>query len=409
MSMLESYKYYVLWAVLGSLWLWGLIPALRFICYAICIFLFCLSFTFNAKKDEQLSVFKWRNLPLFFCGAILLNMISCFINRKQSIALSFQITEYLYLFYFLFFYVFVKSKISIINCEWLIKILFFTFALAYLLEYFVFFPRPVIAPLYFEITEHRMRLYGQMISFLGYFFFLNKLLCKDGNKAVNIVGISLGLVIILTLGFRSTLVATIVVSVFMIYKVQGRITGLLKSLFLFAILLIIVINTDFGENIINKMLERQATDNFDNSDYIRILEWNYYTTNHFLNGFDYFFGSGIPSEYSVYGKNMFSLANFNQYGEVTSSIAQWRDWGIIGFSWILGLPATLVLILLFVILIFTNVDKEFMYIKCTYIFLFFISITTMEIYRQGAFVFHALSLYMIYRLKIERIIWNQEF
>lgn len=409
MSMLESYKYYVLWAVLGSLWLWGLIPALRFICYAICIFLFCLSFTFNAKKDEQLSVFKWRNLPLFFCGAILLNMISCFINRKQSIALSFQITEYLYLFYFLFFYVFVKSKISIINCEWLIKVLFFTFALAYLLEYFIFFPRLVITPLYFEITEHRMRLYGQMISFLGYFFFLNKLLCKDGNKTVNIVGISLGLVIILTLGFRSTLVATIVVSVFMIYKVQGRITGLLKSLFLFAILLIIVINTDFGENIINKMLERQATDNFDNSDYIRILEWNYYTTNHFLNGFDYFFGSGIPSEYSVYGKNMFSLANFNQYGEVTTSIAQWRDWGIIGFSWILGLPATLVLILLFVILIFTNVDKEFMYIKCTYIFLLFISITTMEIYRQGAFVFHALSLYMIYRLKIERIIWNQEF
>lgn len=409
MSMLESYKYYVLWAVLGSLWLWGLIPALRFICYAICIFLFCLSFTFNAKKDEQLSVFKWRNLPLFFCGAILLNMISCFINRKQSIALSFQITEYLYLFYFLFFYVFVKSKISIINCEWLIKVLFFTFALAYLLEYFIFFPRLVITPLYFEITEHRLRLYGQMISFLGYFFFLNKLLCKDGNKTVNIVGISLGLVIILTLGFRSTLVATIVVSVFMIYKVQGRITGLLKSLFLFAILLIIVINTDFGENIINKMLERQATDNFDNSDYIRILEWNYYTTNHFLNGFDYFFGSGIPSEYSVYGKNMFSLANFNQYGEVTTSIAQWRDWGIIGFSWILGLPATLVLILLFVILIFTNVDKEFMYIKCTYIFLLFISITTMEIYRQGAFVFHALSLYMIYRLKIERIIWNQEF
>ena len=247
-----------------------------------------------------------------------------------------------------------------------------------------------------------MRLYGQMISFLGYFFFLNKLLCKDGNKTVNIVGISSGLIIVLTLGFRSTLVATIVVSVFMIYKVQGRITGLFKSLLLFAVLLIIVINTEFGADIINKMLERQETDNFDNSDYIRILEWNYYTTNHFLNGFDYFFGSGIPSDNSVYGKNMASLASFNQYGEITTSVTQWRDWGIIGFSWILGLPATFVFIILFVILIFTNVDKRFMYIRCTYIFLCFICITTMEIFRQGAFVFHALSLYMIYRLKIER-------
>ncbi len=402
MSKLKSYKYYVLWAVLGSLWLWGLIFALRFICYAICIFLFCLSFTFIIKKDKQLSVFKWRNLPLFFCGAILLNMISCFINRKQSIALSFQIVEYLYLFYFLFFYVFVKSKISIINCEWLIKILFFSFALAYLLEYFVFFPKPVITPLYFEVREHRLRLYGQMIAFIGYFFFLNKLLCKEGNKIVNIVGIVLGLIIVTTLGFRSTLVATIVVSVFMIYKVQGRITGLFKSLFLFAILFIVVINTEFGADIINKMLERQETDNFDNSDYIRILEWNYYTTNHFLNGFDYFFGSGIPSDNSVYGKNMFSLASFNQYGEVTTSIAQWRDWGVIGFSWILGLPATIVLLLLIFIMIFANLDKRYMYIKCTYIFLFFISITTMEIFRAGAFVFHALSLYMIYRLKIER-------
>lgn len=400
MSKLKPYKYYVLWAVLGSLWLWGLISTLRFICYAICIFLFCLSFTFIIKKDKQLSVFKWRNLPLFFCGAILLNMISCFINRKQSIALSFQIIEYLYLFYFLFFYVFVKSKISIINCEWLIKILFFTFALAYLLEYFVFFPKPVITPLYFEVGEHRMRLYGQIICFIGYFFFLNKLLCKQGSHLVNVTGIALGLIIILTLGFRSTLIGTIAVSIFMIYRVQGRLTSIVRSFVLLVILICVVMNTEFGEKVISNMLERQATDNFDNTDYIRILEWNYYTTNHFINGYDYFFGSGIPSNYSAYGRQIASLASFNQFGEVTTSVAQWRDWGIIGFSWILGLPATFILILLFGILIFTKVDKKYMYLKCTYCLLLLISITTMELFRQGAFVFHALSLYMIYRLKI---------
>lgn len=400
MSKLKPYKYYVLWVVLGSLWLWGLISTLRFICYAICIFLFCLSFTFIIKKDKQLSVFKWRNLPLFFCGAILLNMISCFINRKQSIALSFQIIEYLYLFYFLFFYVFVKSKISIINCEWLIKILFFTFALAYLLEYFVFFPKPVIKPLYFEVGEHRMRLYGQIICFIGYFFFLNKLLCKQGAHLVNVTGIALGLIIILTLGFRSTLIGTIAVSIFMIYRVQGRLTSIVRSFVLLVILICVVMNTEFGEKVISNMLERQATDNFDNTDYIRILEWNYYTTNHFINGCDYFFGSGIPSNYSAYGRQIASLASFNQFGEVTTSVAQWRDWGIIGFSWILGLPATFTLILLFGILIFTKVDKKYMYLKCTYCLLLLISITTMELFREGAFVFHALSLYMIYRLKI---------
>lgn len=398
MHKVRSYKYYVLWGALFSLWFWGIMSSLRYICYAICITLFC--FFCLTMKDKQLRQYKWGQLPLFFCIAILLNIMSCYINRQQNIVLSFQITEYLYLFYFLFFYVFVKSKISIISCEWLIKVLFFTFSIAYLLEYFVFFPKPVIKPLYFEVVEHRMRLYGQMICFIGYFFFLNKLLCKQGARLVNVTGIALGLIIILTLGFRSTLIGTIAVSIFMIYRVQGRLTSIVRSFFLLAILICVVMNTEFGEKVISNMLERQATDNFDNTDYIRILEWNYYTTNHFINGYDYFFGSGIPSNYSAYGRQIASLASFNQFGEVTTSVAQWRDWGIIGFSWILGLPATFTLILLFRILIFTKVDKKYMYLKCTYCLLLLISITTMELFREGAFVFHALSLYMIYRLKI---------
>lgn len=398
MHKVRSYKYYVLWGVLFSLWFWGIMSSLRYICYAICITLFC--FLCLTVKDKQLRQYKWGQLPLFFCIAILLNIMSCYINRQQNIVLSFQITEYLYLFYFLFFYVFVKSKISVISCEWLIKVLFFTFSIAYLLEYFVFFPKPVIKPLYFEVVEHRMRLYGQMICFIGYFFFLNKLLCKQGARLVNVTGIALGLIIILTLGFRSTLIGTIAVSIFMIYRVQGRLTSIVRSFVLLAILICVVMNTEFGEKVISNMLERQATDNFDNTDYIRILEWNYYTTNHFINGYDYFFGSGIPSNYSAYGRQIASLASFNQFGEVTTSVAQWRDWGIIGFSWILGLPATFTLILLFGILIFTKVDKKYMYLKCTYCLLLLISITTMELFREGAFIFHALSLYMIYRLKI---------
>ena len=400
MHKVKSYKYYVLWGVLFSLCFWGAMTSLRFICYAICITLFCFCFVCLRKEDKQLTKYNWRYLPLLFCVAIVSNIISCMINRNQEISLSLKISEYLYLFYFLFFYVFVVSKISVKNCEWLIKVLFFTFSLAYLLEYFVFFPKPVIAPLYIGMSEHRIRLYGQMICFIGYFFFLNKLLCKQGAHLVNVTGIALGLIIILTLGFRSTLIGTIVVSIFMIYRVQGRLTSIVRSFVLLAILICVVMNTEFGENVISNMLERQATDNFDNSDYIRILEWNYYTTNHFINGYDYFFGSGLPNDNSAYGRQIASLATFNQYGEVTTSVAQWRDWGIIGFSWILGLPATFTLILLFGILIFTKVDKQYMYLKCTYCLLLLISITTMEIFRQGAFVFHALSLYMIYRLKI---------
>ena len=140
MHKVKSYKYYVLWGVLFSLCFGGAMTSLRFICYAICITLFCFCFVCLRKEDKQLTKYNWRYLPLLFCFAIVSNIISCMINRNQEISLSLKNSEYLYLFYFLFFYVFVVSKISVKKLRMVNKSVILHVFISLLIGIFCFLP-----------------------------------------------------------------------------------------------------------------------------------------------------------------------------------------------------------------------------------------------------------------------------
>ncbi len=393
---LDKYTLCIIILILESFW--GLISLNRYTSYIITFFLFVISFVEmqSIKLNESNKIVR---LPLIFTVFVCVNIFFCWLNRGQSIHDSIGNVEYRYYVYFLLFYLLYRSRITIQECETTIYILYFLFSLAYILEYFVFFPKPVICPIYFEEEEHRMRLLGQAIGFLGYFYCLNKFLTKKENRILNISGILLGNIVVFTLGFRSVLVAFIIGSLYLIYKVNNQFKKTIFTSIGLLSILMFIIDTEYGHEIIEHMLDRQQFDTYANEDYIRVLELNYYMTDHFVSVTDFIFGSGIPSGNSHYCIEMLKLANINEFGEVTTSVTQWRDWGILGFSWILGLPAAFVLLYFVFYMIFAKTDREHIYLSATYLVFILTCITTMELYRHGAFAIHAMAFYLMYQLK----------
>lgn len=375
----------------------GLFAQQRYLLYIYDLFLVLCTIYFFIKRKKQRRQFPTK-LVLFFVISLVINIIACRINRGQLISQSLRLLELLNYGYCMFFFALCLSNISIDKCEKILRICFFIACIFYLVEYFVFFPAPVIHMLYFEEEEHRMRIYGQLCIFLGYFYYLNRFIISSKKLRIdNIIGIILGFIVILTLGFRSTLIASIFVSILLVFRHKGKnVLAVVPYLLVLIFLVIAVINTDYGQTVVGNMIARQTGGaTLDNDDYIRVLEWNYFTKDHFISIPDYIFGSGIPNYDSSYGRQIYNLFSFNQFGEPTKSVAQWRDWGIIGFSWMLGLPAAIILLFFILYMITKKTPPKYYYLSATYLFLFMICITTMEVFREGAFAFHALALYIL--------------
>ncbi|MFT3993578.1 MAG: hypothetical protein QM660_04675 [Dysgonomonas sp.] len=153
--------------------------------------------------------------------------------------------------------------------------------------------------------------------------------------------------------------------------------------------------------IIDKMMQRQETDNMGNEDYVRVLQLDYFLHHHFKNIIEFIGGSGVPNPNSGYGKYMYSFNEVDEYGVMSgTSITGWFDWGLIGLSWVMGIPAVLALLIYAIRAIILKVDKEYYYIGCWFLFLLIISPVNTEFYREGIFVFHGIALYLVEKAHI---------
>ena len=341
----------------------------------------------------------WIKIPYYLLLCLILNFVFCWINRGQTIVQSFSNMETLGYFFFLLFAYFFRSNMSLHDCENLIKRLFVFFIIVYLLKFFVFFDSTFINPAYLDPWEHRIRLNGQMIGFISYFYYLNRILIGRGKKYENIIFFILSYIFIFTLGFRTTLFSVILSSIVMAFRLKIDMRKFLFIFIGFSLLFVIVANTDYGNNVISNMTERMIQDKSRGENTYRALELNYFLKSHFISISDYIFGSGNPVLSSAYGKHMDNLSEYSSSGEVLFTTAQWRDWGIIGFSWIFGLPAALVIYIYIFVMLLIKTKKRYAFIASTYLFFLLNSVTTMEMYRHGSFAFHAFMLYMLYKAK----------
>lgn len=370
----------------------------------ICAVVLGLLFIFHKQKYGLWTRMWQDNFITLFMVCLLSNFIACWINRGQSILQSIYNVEVKNMLLIFFFYLLLKLKNDIIVVEKSIVVLYFIFIACFFFQYFIFYPEPVFRMIGVNIesildrdTEHRFRLASQAIGFLGYFFLLNRVLTEKAPPKWYYVGVVLGFLFVVLLGFRSETIAIIVSSIYMVFRVRGFRLEMLTYAISFGIILIVLCQIPQVQKQVNNMIERQmGGQNYQNSDYVRNTQLYYFLYEHSVNTSDYFFGSGLPSPKSRYGKKWADqtteTGSYNQ--QMTISMYGWVDWGVVGLSWMAGMPLGILLYWFMFFMVLRNYGKRNLYISSLYLFLLFTSVTTIEFYRQGAYIYHAIILYI---------------
>lgn len=333
------------------------------------------------------SYFKWNLTALFICYVV--NILSCLYFRSQDImATTLAVMPLLFIFYYfgLSYY-----RIPIAVMENALVLLAYLFCVSYLVQYMVY-PIEIFTKFTAEHdagADVRFRLAGQGISSLGYFYALNQLLCGH-SKVKHVALFVISFVVILLMGFRTMTIMLLLSTAFMVFRVHGlRIKSILTIGF-GAVCLFFVLQTGVLASKLSSMLERNQTENFGNSDYIRVTQFDYYVNRHFRNGVEYIFGSGYPD---------LSIGTSSEYGRYMQTIVEsgltWVDWGLISLSWIVGIPAVLVMVWYSAKAIKVKLPIQAVYLNVWFGYLLGLSLTTAEFFREGNMIVQALALYTI--------------
>lgn len=350
--------------------------------------LFVVILPFILLKFSSTSIYKKSFIYLIVF--LLVNILFCQYSKGQSFYRTFLVTiPFIYIFYY---YVLRYYNMSIQGMEKLILILAYTFCICYLLQYMVY---PTIIFSGARVMENvdtqglRMRLAGQGLSSLGYFYALTNILNKKSkNKITNIILMVLCFTVIFLMGFRTMSAFILLMTVVTIIKVNGFNLKFFAYTTIIAIAVNFSLQTKVVSKIIDQMAERQENENLNNEDYIRVTQFVYFTQDHFDNIGEYIMGSGVPSmgvDPSSYGRKMEKLQNDG---------INWVDWGLLSLSWIIGIPAVLVMIFYSFKVILLKLPIDYFYVKIWFIYLLVSSFTTMEFYRQGNFIVQAMVLFI---------------
>lgn len=370
----------------GGLWCIGWKAQVPF--FAIQLFLIG-----TTKVYDNLLFSRILKLYVFF---IILNMITCLIYRKQGLYVSFSAW---FPFFLIFYYPFFKYlNISIRGWEKVLFSLFFILLIGYTLQNIF-----LTVELFHLDTgsieslqyESRVRIWSSGILSLGGLYSLNRALC--GKKIYYVFFIWMCIIIFLQ-GTRSTILGVAVITALMYFKINGfnwKVLGAATA----AIAIVLVLSTQsLFQNKVDEIITRSETQSLDNSDYVRVGNINYHLNNHFIDGLEYFLGSGrtiiLDGETPLYKAP-------SDYSRLRSSLAQdyhWfaADWGLLGLSWEVGIPFLIVFLSLFIAMYRKKVPKEYYYIGVWEIYLILTTGAFGEtIYCHHNIVYHALALVIL--------------
>lgn len=329
---------------------------------------------------------KQLKLFFFFC---FVNMIWSCIHREQSPIEYIIGNEFTSIIGILVLFAIPAFKLPINIIEKCLLRIGLLCIILYLVQYILHIPITVEQEIVNNAgMDMRIRLNGQCIFFLLYFRSLTKL---TENKSIqDTVILFLSLLCIFIMGFRSHILALALVSLLFIWRKKIIGIKMVLSLFLLIGILAVASQTEIVQHKINQMIERNEKDNFENDDYVRYISYQYYTEQYPKGIGDKIFGGGLPNGNSKYGADLQTLKEHHII---------WADWGLIGLSWVLGIPAVLCLVWLFIYAFLTPVEQDKSYLCYWCLFIVLASVLTREIYRAGAFPIEAVVLYLIAQYK----------
>lgn len=248
-------------------------------------------------------------------------------------------------------------------------------------------------------NELRVRIYGNSILYIGNLFCLNKALVLDERKWIYWMMYIVSFVLILLAGFRMIIFANLVSSLIMLYRTKK--VGLKSFIVLLSFLLLIVglANTTVGEKRLKEVIERNEKWNMGNEDYVRIVTLNYYLNDYFKSPTEMFLGSGLVKRSFTKDMDFLETMKYesNYSREVSDASIRHHifpvDWGLLGFSWEGGMPAALVLLLIVLMLIvFSRVDKKYLYISAWGIMVWLFSLLNSHLYIHHNIIYTTILL-----------------
>lgn len=341
---------------------------------------FCLIMVIN--KDNL----RFKIAILVFLAGIFLNSFAAYINLGQSpltTLLSFEFYWFI-LIYFLLHYFKIDRKFL----ESFVIVFGAIYSVLYIYQYRIYpdlifrdDPNTAEWSWQFEILGHGFLM-------LAYFLVLNRYLLK--HKLINIFMAFGFLYVLIRSDFRTLIAGAIIITVVMIFRTVRRFKDV-AMLFFIAALMIGFTKYEGVSKVITRMIN-QTEENLNEGDkYIRFIEFEY-LYKIFPQNISYFIiGSGKPSG-----------ANLNRYNEGTLGAEKkmnynivWVDIGILGFYIIIGGIATLGLLWYTFKAIFFKLPRDGFYLNFYFLYLFVVSFTNEEIFRNGIFTVQAIGLYLI--------------
>ncbi|RZF58945.1 hypothetical protein [Sphingobacterium corticibacterium] len=262
------------------------------------------------------------------------------------------------------------------------------FCFCYLLQYIIY-PTVLFRGAQEDFSHDvRIRLAGQGIVSLGFFLSLNRLLVTDRLKLKYLAIMSACVGVMILMGFRTVLLALLIISFVMVITIKGFNFRLTLYLLGFLIIGGFFSQMPFVQDKIQAMQERQETDNMSNDNYIRVLQLEYYLNEHFKDSKEFVFGSGIPA--------LNDNGNYSKYMNILlDSGLTWVDFGLFSISWLIGIPTVLMMIWYSIMCVSKRVSVNNRFLGFWFLFLLLISFTTAEFFRSGNFVIQSVVFYYI--------------
>lgn len=306
-------------------------------------------------------------------------------------------------FALLFFFYLIKADLSSKETIKVMEMLALTFCIGYIVQWLIY-PTVIFSQVDFftnEAGKYRARMTGSICCYFLLMYSINKFLLK--KDWIYVVYGVLALIPIIIQGFRS-LVALSVASVFLIIPFVLR-SGK-KTLFyslLGAVVSVVILNTSLVQSKMEEMMRRQEREQtFANDDYIRWLSFNYYWNQQFKRPAEKILGGGRPVDKSTSYTKRINVAR-NSYG------FRWTDLGIVGLSMIIGIPAVLMLVIIYIRCMWKCKEPEIQFVRFTLLIVLTGSVfTTAELFREGNILLLSFFLYLEYKyhkeLKIRKFL-----
>ena len=317
---------------------------------------FCLSTILMLVLLLPISRISYTKTVIWYAIFVLMSCLYSWIYNGQGLY-SVTIHSYHY-FALLFFLALIQFDFSSEDILTVIKMLAFTCSIGYILQWLIY-PTVIFSSVEFFATDdtYRARMIGSILFYFLLFYSVNRYILTQEWKYI--LYATLGGIPIIIQGFRTLTVLSVAALFLMIpFVLRSGWKTIIYSILGIGLALA-VMNTSLVQSKMDEMQARQDNEQtLSNQDYIRYLSFDYYWNQQFTKPYEKVFGGGFPSDQSS--------KYYKQIAAIKESMGfYWSDLGLIGISLIIGIPAVLLLIWLYLQCIWKCKEPEIQYLRFT--------------------------------------------